>query len=71
MKVDVNGNLYVTAGVVWIFDSAGRHIGDIVTPDAPANCAFGGADNKTLFITACPSVYSVQLKVQGIKVMGK
>ena len=71
MKVDVNGNLYVTAGVVWIFDSTGRHIGDIVTPDAPANCAFGRDDNKTLFITARTSVYRVQLKVPGVKVMDK
>jgi len=71
MKVDVKGNLYVTAGVTWIFDSEGRHVGEIVTPDSPANCAFGGADNKTLFITARPSVYRVQLKVQGVKVMGE
>jgi gluconolactonase len=71
MKVDVKGNLYVTSGVVWVFDSTGKHLGDIVTPDAPANCAFGGADSKTLFITARPSVYRVQLRVQGIKVLNK
>ncbi len=71
MKVDVNGNLYVTSGVTWIFDSTGKHLGDIVTPDAPANCAFGGPDNKTLFITARPSLYRVQLKIQGVKVLEK
>jgi sugar lactone lactonase YvrE len=69
MKVDVNGNLYVTSGVTWVFDSAGKHLGDIVTPDAPANCAFGGADNKILFITARSSVYRVKLRVQGIRVL--
>lgn len=69
MKVDVNGNLYVTSGVVWVFDSKGKHLGNIITPEAPANCAFGDADNKTLFITARTSVYRVRLKVPGVKVM--
>ena len=71
MKVDVNGKLYVTAGVTWVFDSTGKHLGNIVTPEAPANCAFGGTDNKTLFITARTSVYWVKLKVQGVKVLEK
>ena len=66
MKVDEKGNLYVTSGVVWIFDKTGKHLGNIVTPEAPANCAFGGKDNKTLFITARTSVYKVQLKVKGL-----
>jgi len=66
MKVDVNGNLYVTSGVVWIFNSAGKHLGDIAIPEPPANCAFGGIDYKTLFITARTSVYKVQLKIAGI-----
>jgi gluconolactonase len=70
MKVDVNGNLYVAAGFVWIFDSTGKHLGNIVVPEAPANLAFGGPDNKTLFLTARTSLYKVQLKVQGVKVLG-
>lgn len=70
MKVDVNGNLYVAAGFVWVFDSTGKHLGNIVIPEAPANLAFGGPDNKTLFLTARTSVYKVQLKVQGVKVLG-
>jgi len=70
MKVDVQGNIYITSGVTWIFDSDGKHLGDIVTPEAPANCAFGGKDNKTLFITARTSVYKVQLKVAGIDIIG-
>jgi len=66
MKVDEKGNLYVTSGVTWVFDKAGKHLGDIVTPEPPANCAFGGKDNKTLFITARTSVYKVQVKIVGI-----
>jgi gluconolactonase len=72
IKVDMNGNLYVTTNksVVRVYDSAGKHLGDIVTPEGTTNCAFGGPDNKTLFITARTSVYRVQLKVQGVPVDG-
>jgi gluconolactonase len=70
MKVDVNGNIYITSGVTWIFDSKGNHIGNIATSEAPANCAFGGKDNKTLFITARTSVFRVQLNVAGIIPIG-
>ncbi len=71
IKVDVNGNLYVTnnMSVVKIYDSNGKHLGDIVTPEATKNCAFGGTDSKTLFITTVTSVYRVRLKVQGIPVL--
>jgi gluconolactonase len=62
MKVDTKGNLYVTGpGGTWVFDSTGKHLGTIVTPEEPANCAFGGKDNKTLFITAQTSVYCVKV----------
>ena len=71
IKVDVNGNLYVTTNrpLVQIYDSTGKHLGDIVTPERAENCAFGGPDNKTLFITTQTSVYRVQLKVQGIPIL--
>jgi len=68
MKVDVNGNVYVTGpGGTWGFDATGKHLGTIVTPENPANCAFGGKDNKTLYITARTSVYCVKLNVPGVK----
>jgi len=70
MKVDVDGNLYITSGVTWVFDSRGKHIGDIATSEAPANCAFGGNGHKMLFITARTSVFKVQLKVAGIASIG-
>ena len=70
IKIDVKGNLYVTNywSSVQIFDSNGKHLGDIVTPEGTTNCAFGGPDYKTLFITTRTSVYSVQLKIQGIPI---
>lgn len=69
MKVDVKGNLYVTAGGVWVIDPAGKHLGTIEVPERPANCAFGDADNKTLYITARTGLYRVRLKIQGVRVI--
>lgn len=67
MKVDVEGNLYVTGpGGTWVFDPTGKHLGTIVTPEAPANCAWGDADGKTLYLTARTSVYRVRVKVAGV-----
>jgi gluconolactonase len=66
MKVDISGNLYVTgAGGTWVISRSGEHLGTIVTPELPENCAFGGPDNKTLFIAARTSIYSVRLRIAG------
>lgn len=68
MKVDIAGNLYVTgAGGTWIISPTGEHLGTIVTPELPANCAFGGPDYKTLFIAARTSIYSIRLKIAGVQ----
>ena len=52
--VDAAGNLYVAAinGIV-VLDSKGAQVGVIPTPgQVPTNCAFGGPDQRTFFITA-------------------
>jgi sugar lactone lactonase YvrE len=71
MKVDVKGNVYVTgAGGVWVFNSKGKHLGVILTPEIPANCAFGDSDFKTLYITARKSLYRIRLTTPGVKHYG-
>jgi len=68
MKLDSQGNLYVTANTaegVWVYAPDGALLGFIGVPEGPANCAWGGPDNRTLFITACTSVYRLQMKVSG------
>ncbi len=68
MKMDLEGNLYVTANTaegVWVFAPGGRHVGFIGVPEPPANLAWGGDDWKTLFITARSSVYRLRMKVAG------
>ncbi|MEM6356270.1 MAG: isochorismatase family protein [Pseudomonadota bacterium] len=66
MKADVDGNLYVTApGGIWVFDFHGMKLGEILTPEKAANFHWGGDDWQTLYITACTSLYSVQMRTRG------
>ena len=68
MKVDTEGNLYVTgAGGVWVITPEGTHLGTIEFPELPANLAFGGDGYQTLFVTARTTLYSVQINVTGIR----
>ncbi|MEW6238991.1 MAG: SMP-30/gluconolactonase/LRE family protein [Candidatus Omnitrophota bacterium] len=66
MKVDAKGNLYFASNEgLAIFNPTGNKIGVIKAAEQPANCAFGGPDNKTLFITARKGFYAVRLKIAG------
>jgi gluconolactonase len=54
MCVDAGGNLYVgTIGGLAVYDPAAKALGTIsVDGLIVTNCAFGGADQKTLYVTA-------------------
>ncbi len=53
LKVDQRGNLWTTGpGGVLILSPAGKHLGTLLTGRATANCTFGDADGKTLYITS-------------------
>ncbi len=66
MKVDSEGNLYVTGGGgLWVLDPSGRHLGTVVFPQLPANLAFGGPDYKTIYVTARTGLYSIRVNVPG------
>ena len=68
MKVDVNGHIYCTGpGGVWVFDGEGKHLGTIVTPEKPSNCAWGDNDWQSLYITARTSVYRIRVNIPGIR----
>jgi gluconolactonase len=67
MKVDEEGHLYVAGATgVWVFEPDGTHLGVIVTPERPANCAWGDPDRKSLYITARTSLYRIRVKVPGL-----
>jgi gluconolactonase len=66
LKVDVQGNIYTTGpGGVWVISPRGEKLARLDTPGSLSNVAFGGADRKTLFITAGSKIYSVKTKIAG------
>jgi gluconolactonase len=67
MGVDCAGNLYVTSGsAVHVFAPDGNPLGQIELAGEPSNVAFGGADRRTLYITAGSSLYSIELTIPGL-----
>ncbi len=71
MKVDVDGNIYSAGpGGVWILSPEGKHLATIVMPEKTANVAWGGPENKTLYIAASTSVYRIHLNIKGVPVRG-
>lgn len=68
MTLDHKGNLYLTGKGVTVFNKNGEQIEHIpISEDWTANVCFGGKDQKTLFITAMKSLYSLEMKVKGIR----
>lgn len=68
MKVDQKGNLYCTGpGGLWIISPNGQHVATIKPPQLPSNCAWGGEDGKTLYMTARTGVYKIDLNIQGVQ----
>ena len=68
MKVDQQGNLYVTGpGGVWILSPHGKHLGMLKGPKQLTNVAWGDKDGKTLYITAHTGIYRIRLNIPGIR----
>ncbi len=66
MKIDEHGNLYSAGpGGIWIFSPEGKPLGIILFQEKTANVAWGGADRKTLYVTASSGVYRIRLNVAG------
>ena len=82
IKVDERGNVYSVAlsasreSEVWITSPEGKHLGTLEIPRiateprpriVATNLAFGDADSKTLYITACTHLFRIRLKVAGVR----
>jgi len=70
MKVDVEGNLYVTGTEgVYVVSPTGKLLAKIRCAGGCTNCCFGEADRRTLFVTGRSkrggSVYRVRVPVAG------
>lgn len=68
MTIDNQGNIYLTGDGVTVFDPEGKQILHIpVDQKWTANVTFGGKGQKTLFITAMNSVYTLKMNVRGVR----
>jgi len=64
MKCDARGNVWCTGpGGIWVFSPGGDLMGKLRIPEQSANFNWGGADWRTLYITATSSVYALPTKV--------
>jgi gluconolactonase len=50
-----------------VISAQGKLLGSIGFPEVPANCAWGDADGKTLYVTARTGLYRIKTKVAGIR----
>jgi gluconolactonase len=79
MKTDRQGNLYSTGGAgpgaIRISSAEGRHLGTLHLPVSSkeprqqvcaTNVAFGDADGRSLYITACTALYRIRVKIPGV-----
>lgn len=62
LAVGPDGNVYIAAGQIYVYDPAGKQLGAIEVPERPIQLMFGGADGKTLYIAARSSLYSVRVR---------
>lgn len=67
MTIDRKGNVYLTYKKVWVYSPKGDLIEEIEIPESPSNVCFGGKKRSILFITARTSVYTLKMKVRGVK----
>jgi gluconolactonase len=68
VKVDVEGNVYVSApGGLQVLSKDGKHLGTIRAPQHIHNLAWGDADGKTLYLTARAGLYKMRLNVEGVR----
>jgi gluconolactonase len=65
MTLDERGNLYLARDVVHVYSPDGKKLREIEVPEAPSNVRFGGADRRTLFITARKGLYAILMTVRG------
>jgi len=65
VAVDAQGNVYLAAGHIYVYNRSGTLIDTIETPERPTQLVFGGRDGRTLFITARNSLYGVRTRVRG------
>jgi len=67
LTIEARGNVYLTGKGITVYNRRGEKVAEIAVPETPANLTFGGPDNRTLFITARTSLYSIATDVRGAR----
>jgi gluconolactonase len=80
LRVDTKGNLYSSSGgvpgVIQITSPEGKPIGRLHLPQpsgeprarvCATNLAFGDADDRGMYITACTHVFKLRMKIAGVR----
>jgi len=62
VAVDRKGNVFVANGQIFVYDPAGKMIGQIDVPERPIDIVFGGADHGTLFILAHHALFAARVR---------
>lgn len=65
LAVDEQGNVYIAAGQIFVYNPAGELIDTIKVPDRPLQLLFGGSDGRTLYILTHTTLYSVRTRSKG------
>ncbi len=63
---DKDGNVYLAAGQVLIYNPRGELLGRIDVPERPIDIVFGGPDRDMLYVLTHASLYAVKTKVPGL-----
>jgi hypothetical protein len=63
---DVDGNVFLAAGQIFVYSPAGKLLDTIELPERPHDILFGGPDRKTLYLLTTHSLYSVRVNRQGL-----
>lgn len=68
MTLDNQGNLYLTGNGITIYNNRGEKIEYIAIPAKwTGNLCFGGKEKNLLFITASDKVFTLKMRVKGVK----
>jgi hypothetical protein len=63
---DVDGNVYLAAGQIFVYSPAGKLLDRIEVPERPHDILFGGQDRRTLYLLTDHSLYAVRMRHPGL-----
>jgi len=67
---DAQGNVYIAAGQVFVYNPQGKLLDTIDVPERPTDLIFGRKDGQTLFVFTHTSLYAVDTRLAGISTSG-